>query len=97
MQKELISPLERLQNEIRDSEMPKVDNNQVYFDIVDEQSFGQTHHNKTDEKVNIVTEANTKTLTGYNCSRQLLKYENKISLDFGRTVKFTIIFKNIKK
>ena len=55
-----------------------VDNNEVYFDIVAEQSFDQTHDDKTDEKVNIVTEANTETLTSCNCSRQLLEYENKI-------------------
>ena len=58
--------------------MPKVDNGEVYFDMVDEQSFDQTHDDKTDEKVNIVTEANTKILTGCNCSRQLLEYENQI-------------------
>ena len=57
--------------------MPKVDNNEVYFDIVDKQSFDETHDDKTNEKVNIVTEANTKT-AGCNCSRQLLKYESKI-------------------
>ena len=78
MQKELLSPVERLEDETRDSEMPKVGNNDAYFDIVDEQSFDQTHDDKTDEKVNIVTEANTKILTGCNCSRQLLEYENKI-------------------
>ena len=78
MQKELLSPVERLEDETRDSEMPKVGNNDVYFDMVDEQSFDQTHDDKTDEKVNIVTEANTKILTGCNCSRQLLEYENKI-------------------
>ena len=73
--------------------MPKVDNGEVYFDIVDEQSLDQTHDDKTDEKVNIVTEANTKTLTGCNCSRQLLEYENKTkSLE-----EFTIIFKSINK
>ena len=33
--------------------MPKVDNNEVCFDMVDEQSFDQTHDDKTDEKVNI--------------------------------------------
>ena len=44
---------------------------------MDEQSFDQTHDDKTDKKINIVTEANTKT-TGCNCSRQLLKYENKV-------------------
>ena len=55
--------------------MPKVDNNEVFFHIVGERSFDQTHNGKSDEKVNIVTEANTKT-TGCNCSRQLLKYEN---------------------
>ena len=78
MQKELLSPVERLEDETRDSEMPKVGNNDAYFDIVDEQSFDQTHDDKTDEKVNIVTEANTKILTGCNCSRQLLEYENQI-------------------
>ena len=78
MQKELLSPVERLEDETRDSDMPKVGNNDAYFDIVDEQSFDQTHDDKTDEKVNIVTEANTKILIGWNCSRQLLEYENKI-------------------
>ena len=77
MQKELLSPVERLEDETGDSEIPKVVNNEVYFDIVDEQSFDQIHEDKTDEKVNIVTEANTKT-TGCNCCRQLLEYENKI-------------------
>ena len=77
MQKELLSAVERLEDETGDSEMPKVVNNEVYFDIVDEQSFDQTYDDKTNEKVNIVTEANTKT-TGCNCSRQLLEYENKI-------------------
>ena len=48
------------------------------MNIVDEQSFNQTHDDKTDEKVNVVTEANTKTLTGFNCSRQMLEYENRI-------------------
>ena len=37
MQKELLSPVERLEDETGESEMPKVDNNEVYFDIVDEQ------------------------------------------------------------
>ena len=78
MQKELLSPVERLEDETGDSEVPKVDNNEVYFDIVDKQSFDQTCDDKTDEKVNAVAEANTKTLTGCNCSRQLLEYENKI-------------------
>ena len=55
-----------------------VDNNEVYFDIVAEQSFDKTHDDKTDEKVNNVTEANTETLTSCNCSRELLEYENKI-------------------
>ena len=77
MQKELLSPVECLEDETGNSEMPKVDNNEVYFDIVDKQSFEETHDEKTDEKVNIVTEANTKT-AGCNCSRQLLKYESKI-------------------
>ena len=77
MQKELLSAVERLEDETGDSEMPKVVNNEVYFDIVDEQSFDQTYDDKTNEKVNIVTEANTKT-TGCICSRQLLEYENKI-------------------
>ena len=76
MQKELLSAVERLEDETGDSEMPKVVNNEVYFDIVDEQSFDQTYDDKTNEKVNIVTEANTKT-TGCNCSRQLLEYGNK--------------------
>ena len=40
--------------------------------------FDQTYDDKTDEKVNVVTEANTKTLTGCNCTRQLLEYEKKI-------------------
>ena len=39
MHKELLSPLECFKNETGDSEMPKVDNNEVYFDIVDQQSF----------------------------------------------------------
>ena len=56
--------------------MPKFNHNEVYFDIVDEQSLDQTHDDKTDEKVNIVKEANTKR-TGCNCSRQLLEYGNK--------------------
>ena len=77
MQKELLSAVERLEDETGNSEMPKVVNNEVYFDIVDEQSFDQTYDDKTNEKVNIVTEANTKT-TGCTCSRQLLEYENKI-------------------
>ena len=77
MQKELLSPVECLEDETGDCEMPKVDNNEVYFDIVDKQSFDETHDDKTNEKVNIVTEANTKT-AGCNCSRQLLKYESKI-------------------
>ena len=42
--------------------MAKVDNNEVDFDIVHEQS----HDEKTHEIINIVTEANTKTLTGCN-------------------------------
>ena len=33
MQKELLSPVERLEDETRDSEMPKVGNNDAYFDI----------------------------------------------------------------
>ena len=44
---------------------------------MDEQSFDQTYDDKTDEKVNVVTEANTKTLTGCHCSRELLEYEKK--------------------
>ena len=94
MQKELLSPVKRLEDETGDSEMPKFNHNEVYFDIVDEQSLDQTRW-QTDEKVNIAKEANTKT-TGCNCSRQLLEYENKIQ-EFGRTVEFTIIFKNINK
>ena len=39
MHKELLSPLECFKNETRDSEIPKVDNNEVYFAIVDQQSF----------------------------------------------------------
>ena len=39
MHKELLSPLECFKNETGDSEIPKVDNNEVYFDIVDQQSF----------------------------------------------------------
>ena len=35
MQKELLSPVERLEEETRDNEMRKVDNSEVYFDIVD--------------------------------------------------------------
>ena len=35
---------------------------------MDEQSFDQAY---------VVTEANTKTLTGCHCSRQLLEYEKK--------------------
>ena len=35
IQKELLSPVERLEDETGDSEIPKVDNNEVYFDIVD--------------------------------------------------------------
>ena len=76
MQKELLSPVKRLEDETGDSEMPKFNHNEVYFDIVDEQSLDQTHDDKTDEKVNIVKEANTKR-TGCNCSRQLLEYGNK--------------------
>ena len=34
MQKELLSPVERLEEETRDSEMPKAGNNDVYFDMV---------------------------------------------------------------
>ena len=53
MLKETLSPIERLEAYTGDSEMPKVDNNEVCFDMVDEQSFDQTHDDKTDEKVNI--------------------------------------------
>ena len=67
IQKELLSPVERPEDETRDSEMAKVDNNEVFFHIVDERSFDQTHDDKTDERVNIVT--------GCNCSRELLKLE----------------------
>ena len=63
-----------LKDESGDSEMAKVDNNEVDFDIVHEQS----HDEKTHEIINIVTEANTKTLTGCNYSRQLMEHENKI-------------------
>ena len=63
MQKELLSLVERLEDETRESEMPKNDSNEIFFDIVGEQSFNQTRDDKTDEKVNIGTEANTKTLT----------------------------------
>ena len=35
MQKELLSPVERLEEETGDNEMRKVDNSEVYFDIVD--------------------------------------------------------------
>ena len=35
MQKELLSPVERLEEETRDNEMRKGDNSEVYFDIVD--------------------------------------------------------------
>ena len=69
-QKELLSPIERLEDETGDSDMAKVDNNEVFFHIVNEWSLDQTHDNKTDEKVNIVT--------GCKCSRLLLKYENTI-------------------
>ena len=75
MQKELLSPVKRLEDETGDSEMPKFNHNEVFFDIVDEQSLDQTRW-QTDEKVNIAKEANTKT-TGCNCSRQLLEYGNK--------------------
>ena len=64
--------MECLEDETGDSEIPKVDNSEVYFNIVDEQSFDQTWDDKTDEKVNVVAEANTKTLAVCNCSRQLL-------------------------
>ena len=63
MQKELLSLVERLEDETRESEMPKNDSNEIFFDIVGEQSFDQTRDDKTVEKVNIGTEANTKTLT----------------------------------
>ena len=42
MQKELLSPVKPLEDETGDSEMPKFNHNEVYFDIVDEQSLDQT-------------------------------------------------------
>ena len=72
--KVLLSPMECLEDESGDSEMAKVDNNEVDFDVVYEQS----HNEKTHEKINIVKQANTKTITGCNCSRQLMEHENKI-------------------
>ena len=35
MQKESLPPVERLEDEIGGHEIPKVDNNEAYFDIVD--------------------------------------------------------------
>ena len=78
MKKELPSPMEPLVDEIRGSDIPKVNDNEVNFEVVDEQSFDQISNDKTDKKVNVVTEGNTITVTGCNCSRQLLEYENKI-------------------
>ena len=78
MKKELPSPMEPLVDEIRGTEIPKVNDNEVNFEVVDEQSFDQISDDKTDKKVNVVTEGNTITVTGCNCSRQLLEYENKI-------------------
>ena len=78
MKKELPSPVETLVDETRGSEIPKADDNEVNFEVVDEQSFDQISDGKTDKKVNVVTEANIITVTGCNCSRQLLEYENKI-------------------
>ena len=78
MKKELTSPVEPLVDETRGSEISKVDDNEVNFEVVDEQSFDQISDDKTDKKVNDVTEANIITVTGCKCSRKLLEYENKI-------------------
>ena len=78
MKKELASPVEPLVDETRGSEIPKVDDNEVNFEVVDEQSFDQISDDKTDKKVNDVTEANIITVTGCKCSRKLLEYESKI-------------------
>ena len=45
MQKELLSPVGRREDETGDSEIPKADYNEVCFDIVDEQPFDQTWQN----------------------------------------------------
>ena len=78
MKKELTSPVEPLVDETRGSEISKIDDNEVNFEVVDEQSFEQISDDKTDKKVNDVTEANIITVTGCKCSRKLLEYENKI-------------------
>ena len=88
MKKELPSPVELLVDETKGSEIPKVDDNEVYFEEMDEQSFDQKSDTKIDKKVNVGTKANILTATGRNCSRQLLEHENKIK--FLRSVEFTI-------
>ena len=55
MKKELTSPVEPLVDETRGSETPKAGDNEVNFEVLDEQSFDQISDDKTDKKVNVVT------------------------------------------